>query len=106
MIGSYEKWHALGEEFLARVKQNMVFWEKYYLGTVDLDTYSAADLTEMPNLDFSVGTWTPAWMAYANIETAKRGHKPLTWLPCAHYPQVICPEELADYVRKTCHKYL
>jgi pimeloyl-ACP methyl ester carboxylesterase len=106
MMCNYDKWHALGEDVLARIKENMIFWEKYYLGTVDLDTYSAEDLAKMPNLDFSVGTWTPSWMTYANIETAKRGNKSVTWLPSAHYPQVICPEELADYVRKTCRQYL
>ena len=106
MVCSYEKWHAMGEEFLKRVEKNRVFWEKYYLGTVDLDSYSAEDLAKMPNLDFSVGTWTPSWLVYANIETAKRGKKHVTWLPCSHFPQVVCPEDLAAYILKTCKKYL
>jgi pimeloyl-ACP methyl ester carboxylesterase len=106
MVCSYEKWRAMGEEFLERVGKNRVFWGQYYLGTVDLDTYSAEDLSKMPNLDFSVGTWTPSWLVYANIETAERGNKSVTWLPCAHYPQVVCPKELADYIRKRCKRYL
>lgn len=106
MVCSYEKWRALGEDFLERIRKNTVFWKKYYLGTSDFDTYSAEDLAGMPPLDFSVGAWTPAWLVYANIETAKRANKPVTWLPCSHYPQVVCPGELADYIRKTCKKYL
>lgn len=105
MIGSYDKWHALGDDFLRRIQENVVFWGQYYLGTVDCDTYSAEDLISMPNLEFSVGTWTPSWLVYANIETAKRGNRPFTWLPSAHYPQIACPEILADYIRNTCKKY-
>jgi pimeloyl-ACP methyl ester carboxylesterase len=106
MVCSYDKWHAMGGEFLERVRINRIFWQKYYLGTVDLDTYSSQDLAKMPNLDFSVGAWTTAWMVYANIETAKRANKEVTWLPCSHYPQVICPEVLANYISKICKKYL
>ena len=106
MMCSYERWHALGAAFLDRVAKNRVFWGQYYLGTVDLDTYSAEDLAKMPNLDFSVGAWTTSWLVYANIETAKRANKTVTWLPSAHFPQVVCPDTLADYVRKTCKKYL
>jgi pimeloyl-ACP methyl ester carboxylesterase len=105
MVGSLEKWRALGPDCLKRIAQNSLFWATYYLGTVDRDTYSADDLAKMPNVEFSVGTWTPSFLVYANIETAKRAGKSVTWLPCAHYPQVVCPEELADYVRRTCNRY-
>lgn len=106
MVGNFEKWKALGDEFLKRIGENFKFWLRYYYGTVDRDTYSADELANMPNLEFSVGAWSASWIVYANIETAKRGNKPCTWLPCAHYPQVVCPEVFADYIRKTCKKYL
>ncbi len=106
MVCGYDKWRAMGEDFLERVRKNTVFWKKHYFGSSDMDTYSAEDLAKMPPIDFSVGAWTPAWLVYANIETAKRANKSVTWLPCAHYPQVVCPEELAEYIRKTCRLYL
>jgi pimeloyl-ACP methyl ester carboxylesterase len=105
-IGNYDEWMKLDPDFHKRIKGNAVFWGKYYLGTVDSVSYSAEDLAKMPNVEFSVGSWSPAWAVYANIETAERGNRPYTWLSCAHFPQVSCPEVLADYIRRTCRKYL
>ena len=105
-VGNYDKWHALGEEFQNRVNSNFEYWAQYYLGSNDITTYSEEDLLKMPNLEFSIGTWSPAWLVYANIATAERVGAPVTWHNCAHYPQVTCPDEYAQYIRSTCKKYL
>ncbi len=101
-----KKWDAFGPEFLKRVELNNEYWSKWFLGSVDVDTYSEEDLARMPNLEFSIGAWTPTWMSYANIAVANRGNKPYTWLNCSHYPHATCPEEFAAFVRKTCKKYI
>lgn len=105
-VGNFDKWKAVGEDFLERVNSNFDYWAKYYLGSNDITSYTKDDLEGMPNLEFTVGAWSPSWMTYANIETAKRGGKPYTWLNCAHYPQIICPEEFVAFIRTTCKKYL
>ena len=104
-ICNWDNWKAFGEDFLKRVEVNTEYWAQYYLGTCDMDSYSKEDLEAMPNLEFSVGAWTPYWMAYANMTTAERGGKPCTLLPCGHYPQAVCLEEFVDFIRKTCKKY-
>ena len=89
-----------------RLKANRAYWERYYLGTVDMDSYTGEDLAKMPSVEFTVGAWTPSWMSYANIATAERGSRPYKWLPCAHAPHLSCPGVLADHIRTTCRKYL
>jgi hypothetical protein len=83
-----------------------VFWRKWGIGTVDREVYTEEDFAKMPPTLFSVGVWTPAFLVYANIETAKRGNCPVTWFMCAHTPHISCPEEYSVYMRKTIKKYL
>ena len=105
-ICNWDNWKAFGDDFLKRVEINNEYWAQWYLGTVDIDTYTKEDLEKMPNLEFSIGAWTPYWMFHANRTTAERGGRPWTLLPCGHYPQVVCLEEFVDFIRKTCRKYL
>ena len=104
-IADYDKWMALDPVCRARVAKNAEFWGQYYCGTVDMAVYSDEDISKMKNLDFSVGSWSAAWCVAANIEFAKRGNYPLTWFRSAHSPHITCPEELAEYIRRTCAKY-
>lgn len=106
LICNWNNWIAFGDEFLKRVNENWSYWTVWYLGTVDCDSYTKEELKKMPNLEFSVGAWTPSWLTYANISTAEKGGKPLRWLPSSHYPHVSCPEEFVAFVRETCKKYL
>ena len=105
-ICNWDNWKAFGDDFLKRHEANSEYWAKYYLGTIDVDTYTKEELEKMPNLEFSVGAWSPYWMVNANQTTAERGGKPCTLLPCGHVPQAVCPEEFAEFLRKTCRKYL
>jgi pimeloyl-ACP methyl ester carboxylesterase len=105
-IGDKAKWDAFGEDFLKRIAANKVYFEKYYVGSVDKARYTKEELENMPNLEFSVGAWTPTWMSYANIATAERGGRPYTWLNAGHYPHVINPEEFVAFVKRTCLKYI
>jgi hypothetical protein len=102
----WDKWMALGKEVHDRIDKNSIYWSEYYLGSVDKYSYSEEELKSMPNLEFSVGAWTPAWMVAANISTAKRANVNYTWLPAAHYPEVVCPDVLAKYIQTTSEKYL
>jgi pimeloyl-ACP methyl ester carboxylesterase len=101
-VGNLEKWMNLDEGCRDRIRKNNDFWFKYYRGTVDMDVYTEDDFRKMPPTIFSVGAWTPSWLVYANLETAKRGNCPVTWLNCAHHPELICPEELASHIRSSC----
>ena len=103
--GSWAGVEALTDETRKRLELNRAFWERYYRGKVDMDRYMAEDFAKMPPVAFTVGTWTPAWLVTANIETAKRLNFPLTWLHCAHHPELSCPEILADYIRNTAKRY-
>ena len=82
-----------------RKAANRAFWSTWYLGTCDGDSYTAEDFAKMPPVAFSVGSFSPGWIVYANIETAKRGGCPVTWIDCGHHPELSCPEVLADYIR-------
>ena len=105
MVCDREKWLALGAACLERIARNSRYWRRYYVGTVDMERYTEGDFAGMPPVDFSVGAWSPAWMAYANIDTAGRAGKTPTWLPCAHFPHVTCPEVLAAQIRKACRPH-
>lgn len=105
-ICNAEKALGLTAEVRARLDENAVFWGKWYLGTVDTDSYTAEDLERMPPVDFTVGTWTPAWLVYANLATAARGKYPVRWFNCAHHPEITCPIEYAQYMCETIKKYL
>lgn len=105
-ICNVEKAQTVEEKTKKRIEKNSKFWERWYLGTVDRDTYTAEDFAAMPPVDFSVGTWTPSWLVYANIGTANRGNCSLTWFNCSHHPEISIPAEYAAYMRKTIHKYL
>jgi pimeloyl-ACP methyl ester carboxylesterase len=100
-IVNAEKALGMGEEVRKRIDKNGEFWFRWYLGNVDTDVYTEDDFKRMPPVAFSVGSWTPAWLVYANIETAKRGNCPVTWFNCAHHPEITCPEEYSEYLRKT-----
>lgn len=103
---SAEGIEAVSEECRSRIRENGKFWREFYLGTVDRDQYSAQDFALMPPVDFTVGTWSPSWLTYANIVTAQRGNCPYTWMQCAHHPERTCPEELAEHITVTVKKYL
>ena len=105
-VGNYDQWHALGDDFLKRADENYKYWGQYYVGVNDVTTYSKEDLAIMPNLEFTVGCWTPAFQVYANIATAERAGVPYTWVNSAHYPYVTCPDEYAELLRTICKKYL
>ncbi|MCX6656510.1 MAG: alpha/beta hydrolase [Candidatus Bathyarchaeota archaeon] len=96
----------LSEDCKKRLKANGEYWARYYLGSVDVDSYSKEDLDKMPNLEFTIGAWTPSHLSYANITTAERGGKPYKWLPCAHVPHLSCPDVLVDHIISTCKKYM
>lgn len=106
MVGDRVKWDALGPEFHKRIAINHGYWAKWYFGTVDRVTYTKEELEAMPNLEFSVGTWSPSWLTYSNIVVAKRGGRPYTWLNSSHNPQVTGTEEWVNFVTKTCKKYI
>ncbi|MEA4895115.1 MAG: alpha/beta hydrolase [Oscillospiraceae bacterium] len=106
LVCNADKLMELDEECRRRIKQNGVFWSKWYLGTCDADSYFAEDFAKMPPTSFTVGTWTPSWAVYANIETANRGNCPVTWVGSGHFPNITCPEEYAKHLKKTIKKYL
>lgn len=106
MVGEKNKWDALGKEFHERIAINHVYWAKWYLGSVDRITYTKEELENMPNLEFSVGTWSPSWLTYSNVVVAERGGRPYTWLNGSHNPQVTGTEEFVDFIRRTCEKYI
>ena len=104
-VADYDKWMELDPVCRARMKQNGMFWSKYYLGSADSVHYTDDELRKMRNVDVSVGAWSSAWCVYANISTAQRGGFPVCWLPSSHSPHITCPEVLAQYIRETCKKY-
>jgi pimeloyl-ACP methyl ester carboxylesterase len=106
MVYNADRFFELDEECRNRVKQNAAFWSQWYLGTVDADAYTAEDFSKMPPTSFSVGAWTCSWAVYANIETAKRGGCPVTWVNAAHLPNISCPEEYAQHLKQIMKKYL
>jgi len=99
LIGNADAVLSLSRECRQRIEQNAEFWAKYYLGCVDGDTYSAEDFQAMPPVQFTVGTWSPAWLVQANLETAKRGGCNVTWFNCAHRPDLTCPDQYAAFLR-------
>lgn len=105
-IGSMEGVEAMPPDARTRIQGTGGYWAKYYRGSVDRDQYMAEDFAKMPPVEFTVGAWTPSWLVFANIETAKRGQCPVTWLNCAHHPELTCPAELAAHIKKTVKKYL
>lgn len=105
-IGNYDGVMCLDEACKQRIRDNKAFWTQYYLGSVDMGSYSKEDFENMPPTTFSVGTWTSAWLAQANITTAQRGNCPITWLHCGHHPERTCPQDLAQYIRTTVEQYL
>lgn len=105
MVGDRQKWDALGEEFKERVNQNNIYWMKWYLGSSDQMTYNYEQLNTIPNLEFSIGTWSPSWLTYSNYITAMRGNRPIHWMNCSHHPQITNTEEWVKWVTETCHKY-
>lgn len=104
-VGNRAGAEAVTPEILKRMEKNREFWLQHYRGKVDMDRYMAEDFEKMPPVEFTVGTWTPAWLVFANIETAKRGNCPLNWLHCAHHPELTCPEELAVHIKAAAKKY-
>ncbi|NMC57106.1 MAG: alpha/beta hydrolase [Eubacteriaceae bacterium] len=106
LVANADKYMALDEECRKRVRQNAAFWSKWYLGSVDLDSYTAEDFAKMPPVSFTVGTWSPSWLVWANIETAKRGACDLTWINSSHLPNISCPQEYAIYLKQAIKKYM
>lgn len=104
-IGSMQGIEAMSADARSRMQATGGYWEKYYRGSVDGDRYLAEDFAKMPPVEFTVGTWTPSWLVFANIETAKRGNCPVTWLNCAHHPELTCPDELATHIKRAVKKY-
>ncbi len=106
LIGNADAVTALSPQCRQRIERNAQFWSRYYLGCVDGDSYSAEDFRLMPPVDFTVGTWSPAWLVHANRETAMRGDRPVKWFDCAHRPDLTCPDEYAAFLRKRFSDYL
>lgn len=104
-VADYDKWMELDPVCRARIAKNGEFWGKYYLGTVDMVTYTDEELSRMRNVDISVGCWSAAWCVYANLSVAARGHFPYRWLMSSHSPHITCPEDLAAYIKEICDKY-
>ena len=105
-IGSLKGVEAMPADARTRMQSTGGYWAKYYRGSVDRDQYTSEDFAKMPPVEFTVGTWTPAWLVFANLETAKRGNCPVTWLNSAHHPELSCPDELAAHIKKTVKKYM
>lgn len=95
----------VGPECRQRMAHNSQFWRQHYLGHVDKDTYSEADFASMPPVDFTVGAWSPAWLVYANLATAQRGARSVTWVNCAHHPELTCPEDYAVHLARLFNAY-
>lgn len=100
-----EKVLALGDDTRARIAQNNDYWGQWYLPHVADDSYTSDDFAAMPPVSFTVGTWSPAWLVYANRETARRGNCPITWVECAHHPEITCPEQYAQHLRTVVRQY-
>ena len=97
----WNKWkEAVDEETQERINRNNEYWSRWYLGTVDSETYFEEDLKGI-KLNFCVGAWTPAWMPAANIKVANRLNAPYTWMPAGHFPEIICPEKLAEVIKNS-----
>lgn len=96
----------MGEDVRSRIQMNSDFWGKWYLGTVDTDTYTEEDFSNMPPVAFSVGAWSPSWLVYANLSVAARGRCPVTWFECAHHPEITCPKEYAAYMEGLIEQYI
>lgn len=97
----WNKWQKMVDaETQERINQNNIYWSQWYLGTVDAETYSEEEM-EGIKIDFCVGAWTPAWLPAANIKVAERLHSPYTWMPAGHFPEIICPEKLAEFIKQT-----
>lgn len=106
LVGNADATINLSEGCRQRMNDNAGFWLQYYLNSVDRAVYLEEDFAAMPPVDFSVGTWTPAFLVYANLETAKRGARSVTWINCAHHPEKTCPEEYAEYLRARFREFL
>lgn len=104
--GDPEKWAALGSEYHERQFKNGEVWMDCVMGYSDQRVYSTKELANMPPLIFSVGMVSPAWIVYANLETAKRANAEVVWMPGMHYPQVLCPDLLAKHIRVNTKKHL
>ena len=99
LSGNAEAVSAVSTACRERIEANARFWSQYYLGSVDGDRYLAEDFQAMPPVRFTVGAWSPAWLVYANLETARRGDCDVTWFNCAHRPDLTCPDEYAAFLR-------
>lgn len=95
----WNKWkETIDEETEERIRKNTEYWNQWYLGTVDSENYFEEDLAGL-KINFCVGAWTPAWMPASNIKVANRLHAPYTWMPAGHFPEIICPEILAEHIK-------
>jgi pimeloyl-ACP methyl ester carboxylesterase len=106
VVGDSQAWAALGPEYHERINKNGEVWVDYVLGYADQRTYSKQELSKMPPMVFSVGFTSPAWLAFANLQVARRANAEVVWLPCLHYPQVTIPVLLAQHIRKHTKKNL
>ena len=97
---------SLDPGYSKRVYNNGEIWIDCILEHADQRTYSAKELMNMPPLVFSVGMMSPAWLVYANIETAKRANAEVVWFPGTHMPQVTSPDLLAKHIRVNTKKHL
>jgi pimeloyl-ACP methyl ester carboxylesterase len=96
----------LGPEYHERTFKNGEIWLDFILEHADQRTYLTKELVNMPPLIFSVGMMSPAWLVYANLETAKRANAEVVWLPGTHIPRVTCPDLLAKHIRVNTKKHL
>jgi pimeloyl-ACP methyl ester carboxylesterase len=106
MVGDSQAWAALGSEYHERINKNGEVWVDYMLDYIGQRTYSARELSKMPQMVFSVGFTSAAWLAFANLQVAGRANAEVVWLPCLHYPQVTIPDLLAQHIRKHTKKHI
>lgn len=97
---------SLSKGYFQRREQNSGFWHKWYLKSIDSEPFTAEQLKKIPNLQFTVGTWSPAWLAFANIEAASESNRPYKWFECSHHPEITCPDDYALFIAETTRQYL
>ncbi len=105
-VGDSQAWAALGPEYHERLSKNGEVWIDYMLDSVGQRTYSTQELSKMPQMVFSIGFNSGAWLTFANLQVANRANAEVVWFPCLHYPQVTIPDLLASHIRKYTKKHL
>ena len=105
-VADYDKYMALDQVTRARMSENGKYWGQWYVGTVDMVSYSDEELAGMKPVYVSTGCWSAAWCVAANLDLARHGGYSHRWLMSSHAPHITCPEELAAYIKETVEPHL